>query len=241
MLATISQDRPAPPHSRVASRQTLVHGEGFRCGAAALAGRTNFRVAQSQLPTCRRPRSDCRKRTIRTRYRAKLRASRPAAPPRADELLAFDAEAIAVRILEAVPAGEGGPDRLSSQSAPGDLKRRLDDAAPIDETPLSGQESSMVRARQEHIQVARDGRVRKVVRDLSAVFSFAVRKGIVATNPCATAAVRKTDNRRERYLTLAEVRRLGRAFAALEAEVANSMAVDIARLWAVTGCRRDTM
>jgi hypothetical protein len=55
-----------------------------------------------------------------------------------------------------------------------------------------------------------EGAARKVVRDLSAVFSFAGRRGIVPENPCARAAVRKTDNRRERYLTLDEVKRLGR-------------------------------
>jgi integrase len=84
-----------------------------------------------------------------------------------------------------------------------------------------------------------EGAARKVVRDLSAVFSFAVRRGIVETNPCATAAVGKIDNKRDRYLSLAEVKRFGRAFATLEAEGANPMAVNVARLWALTGCRRD--
>ena len=46
------------------------------------------------------------------------------------------------------------------------------------------------------------GAARKVVRDLSAVFSFARRNEIVHRNPCETAAVRKTDNRNDRYLTL---------------------------------------
>ena len=82
------------------------------------------------------------------------------------------------------------------------------------------------------------GAARKVVRDLSAVFSFARRSEIVASNPCETAAVRKTDNRRERYLTLEEVARLGAALAELEAEGANVKAINIARLWALTGCRR---
>lgn len=84
-----------------------------------------------------------------------------------------------------------------------------------------------------------EGAARKVVRDLSAVFSFAKRRGIVATNPCDVAAVRKSDNRRDRYLTLEEVSRLGRAFDALAARGANAKAITIARLWALTGCRRD--
>jgi hypothetical protein len=41
-----------------------------------------------------------------------------------------------------------------------------------------------------------------VVRDLSAVFSFAIQSEILPRNPCESAAVRKTDNRNERFLTL---------------------------------------
>ena len=84
-----------------------------------------------------------------------------------------------------------------------------------------------------------EGAARKVVRDLSAVFSFAARRGLLQANPCDVAAVRKTDNRRERYLTLDEVAQLGQAFDDLEADGANPKALNIARLWALTGCRRD--
>jgi integrase len=84
-----------------------------------------------------------------------------------------------------------------------------------------------------------EGAARKVVRDLSAVFSFALRRGIVQENPVQRAAIRKTDNRRERFLTLEEVSRLGAAFDELEVAGANAKAVAIARLWALTGCRRD--
>lgn len=83
------------------------------------------------------------------------------------------------------------------------------------------------------------GAARKVVRDLSAVFSFARRREIVTQNPCDTAAVRKTDNENKRFLTLEEVTRLGGALDELEAEGVNLKAVNIARLWALTGCRRD--
>jgi integrase len=84
-----------------------------------------------------------------------------------------------------------------------------------------------------------DGAARKVVRDLAAVFSFAIRRGILAMNPVERASIRKTDNRRERFLTLDEVARLGGAFDALEEDGANPKAIAIARLWALTGCRRD--
>ena len=83
------------------------------------------------------------------------------------------------------------------------------------------------------------GAARKVVRDLSAVFSFALRSEIVQRNPCETAAVRKTDNQRERFLTLDEVTRLGAALDELEREGVNRKATNIARLWVLTGCRRD--
>ncbi|MBZ9851356.1 site-specific integrase [Mesorhizobium sp. CA14] len=84
-----------------------------------------------------------------------------------------------------------------------------------------------------------EGAARKVVRDLSAVFSFAIRSEIVERNPCETAAVRKTDNQRKRFLVLDEVTRLGSALDELEAEGVNPKAINIARLWALTGCRRE--
>ncbi|MDH7640279.1 site-specific integrase [Sphingomonas sp. MAHUQ-71] len=84
-----------------------------------------------------------------------------------------------------------------------------------------------------------DGAARKVFRDLSAVFSFACRREIVESNPCEKAVVQKTDNRRDRFLTLAEVTQLGRACDDLEAEGVNAKALNITRLWALTGCRRD--
>ena len=84
-----------------------------------------------------------------------------------------------------------------------------------------------------------DGAARKVVRDLSAVFSFAMRRGITPDNPVDRAAIRKTDNRRERFLTLEEISRIGHAFDEVEAAGANAKAVAIIRLWALTGCRRD--
>lgn len=83
------------------------------------------------------------------------------------------------------------------------------------------------------------GASRKVVRDLSAVFSFAKRSEIVERNPVENAAVRKTDGQKARFLTLEEIGRLGRARDELEAEGTNLKAINIARLWALTGCRRN--
>lgn len=83
-----------------------------------------------------------------------------------------------------------------------------------------------------------DGAARKVFRDLSAVFSFAVRRSIVPANPCEKAVVKKTDNQRTRFLSLAEVQLLGEACDLLEAGGVNVKALNIARLWVLTGCRR---
>jgi integrase len=82
-----------------------------------------------------------------------------------------------------------------------------------------------------------EGIAAKVVRDLSAVFSFAMRSEIVSRNPCQTAAVRKTGGARERFLALEKVSRLGAALDELERDGANPKALSIARLWALTGCR----
>lgn len=83
-----------------------------------------------------------------------------------------------------------------------------------------------------------NGAARKVFRDLSAVFSFAKRHEIVQANPCEKAVVNKADKRRTRFLALEEIARLGAACDELEAEGVNAKALNITRLWVLTGCRR---
>jgi hypothetical protein len=77
-----------------------------------------------------------------------------------------------------------------------------------------------------------EGAARKVVRDVSAMFNFGARHGFVTTNPVGNPSVRKTDNRRERFLALEEVSRLGEAFNQVETDGANPKAVAISWLWA---------
>lgn len=84
-----------------------------------------------------------------------------------------------------------------------------------------------------------DGAARKVVRDLSAVFTFAQRQELRQDNPCEHAAVSKVDNKRKGYLTLEAVQRLGAALNELATRGANPKALAIARLWALTGFRRN--
>ena len=78
----------------------------------------------------------------------------------------------------------------------------------------------------------------KAVRDLSAVYTFAIRQEWVKYNPCA-AVKKPPDRRRTRFLSMEEVQRFGSALVQLEADGANPKAIAIMRLWALTGCRRD--
>jgi len=84
-----------------------------------------------------------------------------------------------------------------------------------------------------------EGAARKVVRDLSAVFNFAIRRELMESNPVMRASIRKTDNDRTRFLSLEEMQFLGRTFETLLDQGANPKAIKIAKLWALTGCRRD--
>lgn len=124
--------------------------------------------------------------------------------------------------------------RRAPELNPGDIERFVADV-----TAGKTAKDEKVGPRTRIIVRGGAGAARKVVRDLSAVFSFALRSEIVTRNPCDNAAVRKTDNQKDRYLTLDEVTRLGAALDELEADGVNAKAVNIARLWALTGCRRD--
>ena len=86
-----------------------------------------------------------------------------------------------------------------------------------------------------------EGAARKAFRDLSALFSFACRRELIDKNPCGKAVVQKTDNRRERFLTLAEVAQLGRACDELEAEGIDAKALNITRLWVLSRTTSATM
>lgn len=89
-------------------------------------------------------------------------------------------------------------------------------------------------------RIVRGGRgaAAKSVRDLSALFSFAARQEIIAFNPCS-AAKKPVDGKRERYLSMSELQRLGMALSLLESEGAHPKALAATRLLAMTGCRRD--
>ncbi|MFJ6321937.1 MULTISPECIES: tyrosine-type recombinase/integrase [unclassified Rhizobium] len=80
---------------------------------------------------------------------------------------------------------------------------------------------------------------RKSAFDLSAVFNFGLRNGLVSQNPVKDAAIRRTDNRKTRFLNFDELARLGVALDKLETLGCNPKATTIIRLLALTGCRRN--
>jgi integrase len=84
-----------------------------------------------------------------------------------------------------------------------------------------------------------EGAARKVARDLSAVFTFAQSREIRADNPVENAAINKQDNKRRNFLTLDKVQKLGAALLELEKRGVNPKALNIARLWALSGFRRN--
>lgn len=129
--------------------------------------------------------------------------------------------------------------RRVSEITPGDIERFAQDVT-SGKTARSTKVAGENGRRGKRVTVrGGEGAARKVVRDLSAVLSFAKRRRIVTANAVGDAAVRKTDGKRERFLSLDEMKRLGTALAAFEAEGLNAKAANIVRLWALTGCRRD--
>ncbi len=120
-----------------------------------------------------------------------------------------------------------------TELTPGDIERFFHDVE-----QGKSRKDSKVGHRKRVIVRGGPGAARKAFRDLSAMYSFAVRRGLVDTNPCEKAVVRKTDGQRKRFLSLAEVRKLGKACEALETEGFNPKALNITRMWILTGCRR---
>lgn len=82
------------------------------------------------------------------------------------------------------------------------------------------------------------GAAAKGLRDLSAMFAFAVRRELLSSNPCSLVK-NPSDGKRTRFLSLDEVNRFGSALEELKVEGASPKAINIMRLWALTGCRRN--
>ena len=81
------------------------------------------------------------------------------------------------------------------------------------------------------------GTARRAVGLLGSIMSYAVRLGLRPDNP-VRGVEQFRDQRRERHLSAPELRRLGLAIDAYAANDGNQKAADVARLLALTGCRR---
>ncbi len=81
------------------------------------------------------------------------------------------------------------------------------------------------------------GTATKAVTLLGAIFTFAVNRGLRPDNPVRGVKTFKT-KRHERFLSPAELGRLGEVLAKAEREGENLMAIAAIRLLAMTGCRK---
>ena len=78
----------------------------------------------------------------------------------------------------------------------------------------------------------------RVVSYFGSILSFAVRRGLIATNPCRGVRV-YPGVKMERFLSSAELTQLGDALATAEWERANPAFIAAIRLLLLTGCRKN--
>jgi integrase len=83
-----------------------------------------------------------------------------------------------------------------------------------------------------------EGAARKVARDLSSVFTYAIKKKKLPANPCH-GVDKGQDIKRTRYLETDEIQRAGAALDQLAAAGQNPKGLAIIRLWMLTGGRRN--
>lgn len=81
------------------------------------------------------------------------------------------------------------------------------------------------------------GTAARSVAILSMLLSFAVARGLRSDNPARGVRL-LANQRRERFLSFAEISRIGEALSKIEAEGSNLAAIRVIRLLLLTGCRR---
>ena len=113
-----------------------------------------------------------------------------------------------------------------------DIERFLRDVA-------EGRTKADVRTRPRGRAIVDGGRgtATRTVGLLGGIFSFAVARGIRADNPIR-GVKRFPDRKSERFLSPAELAKLGEALSSMESEGTNKMALSIIRLLALTGARK---
>ena len=81
------------------------------------------------------------------------------------------------------------------------------------------------------------GTAGKCVTLLSAIYTYAIRKGYLEQNPCR-GVEKPADNKRERFLNPDEYKRLGAALSIAQAEGVSVVAINAIKTLALTGCRK---
>lgn len=103
----------------------------------------------------------------------------------------------------------------------------------------AGKTSKVEKTRPRGKRVVRggDGTATRTLRQLSSILTFAVREGLIDSNP-ALGVERTPDRALERFLSPKEAERLGRALSAAEASGCHPYAIAIIRLLALSGARK---
>jgi integrase len=121
-----------------------------------------------------------------------------------------------------------------SEVIPADIEKLMKDIA----SGRSKTDFKPVKLRSRVIVRGGKGAATRVVGLLGGIFSFAQRQGLRTDNPCR-GVKRYPDGSSERFLNANELSVLGEALARAQSQGANSHAVNIIRLLAMTGARRN--
>jgi integrase len=132
--------------------------------------------------------------------------------------------------------------RKITEVGKGDVERAMDAIATgrVKRSPQAGAEDGPAGKSVAPGTRARGGRTAatKAVKLLRAIFNFAIGRKLCAENPCIGVKT-YADGRRERFLSPAELGRLGDALTAAEVEGAHPHHVAIVRLLSLTGARKN--
>lgn len=124
--------------------------------------------------------------------------------------------------------------KRASEITTGDVEKLMKDIA----SGKTQADFKTGRSRSRVIVRGGKGAATRTIGMLGGIFSFAQRRGICNHNPCR-GVKRYPDGASEQFLNAAQIVILGTALSKAESEGANSSAVNIIRLLAITGARRN--